>query len=252
MEDIQQSEWLFYLPITLSYTVACLFAYYSYAKIGLLAKTELPPPARPGIELMLALVAIVCILLVGRLYTAGYLLSSEYKSATWIINNLIIYSPIFVILLIRKQSLATVWLSPEKWYWKIGIGIVLGFVTVLLFLLLRSELHRLPTVWAKAFSAQGLSNFVAVFLEGVALAFLFVRLKWASNLRLALTLPALLFALAHVPNMLAEGDPWWHILLMSSATGFISVFVLYTCHRTNDIIWLGMVHYFLDAAINAY
>ena len=62
----------------------------------------------------------------------------------------------------------------------------------------------------------------------------------------------MLFALAHVPGMLADGDPWWHIMLMSICTGSIAVFVLYTSSKVKDIIWLGLVHYFLDVAINAF
>jgi len=118
--------------------------------------------------------------------------------------------------------------------------------------LLRSEWRRWPAVVGKSLSLDGLSNFVAIFLEGVALAFLFVRLKWVTNLRVALAIPALLFALAHVPGMLSDGDPWWHMVLMSLATGAISRFVLYTCDRLKDIIWIGLVHYFLDAAISAF
>ncbi len=48
------------------------------------------------------------------------------------------------------------------------------------------------------------------------------------------------------------GDPGYHILFMSFVTATLAVFVLYTCNRTRDIIWIGLVHYFMDVAIQAF
>lgn len=253
MEDIQQSKLIFYLPILAGYAIACASAYLLFKMFGMTKVNEQEArPRKPYLELILGLGAAAAILAIGRIYTAGFLLPATYNPLSWIINNLIIYSPIFIVLIARKQSTATIWITPGKWYLKVITGITASVLGVALFLGLRSEWYRWLPVIVKSFSLNGLSYFVAIFLEGVALAFLFIRIKWVANLKIALAIPALLFALAHVPGMIAENDPWWHIILMSLVTGSITVFVLYTCNKTRDIIWIGFVHYFLDAAINAF
>jgi len=250
MEDIQQSDLHFYGPLIIAYGLACALAIVLFQRLP--DRTRIDRPAKPWHELLWALMAVIGVLVIGRIYTAGYLISARYNPLAWILNNLIIYSPIFVIVLLRGQSTATLWLSHKHLLQKIGIGIATGLFAVLSFLLLRGEGDRIQPVLFKAISSSGLINFVAVFLEGVALAFLFIRIRWVSNLAIALAIPSVLFALSHLPGMLADGDPWWHMVLMSLATGGIAVLVLFTCHRTRDVIWIGLVHYFMDAAISAY
>lgn len=250
MENIQQSELHFYGPLIIAYCLASTLAIVLFRRLQ--NQPPIAPPAKPWQEFLWALLAIAGVLLFGRFYSYGYLISARYNPWAWILNNLIIYSPIFLIVLLRGHSMSTLWLSRKYLLQKIGIGCVAGFLSVLVFLLLRSEIDRIQPVLAKAFSSSGLTNFVAVFLEGVALAFLFIRIRWVSNLFIALAIPSVLFALSHLPGMLADGDPWWHMLLMSLATGGIAVLVLFTCQRTRDIVWIGLVHYLMDAAISAY
>ena len=118
--------------------------------------------------------------------------------------------------------------------------------------MLRGELSRLPAILKSAVQLDSLSNFPAIFLENVALAFLFVRLKWAVGVRWAIGVPAVLFALAHVPGSLAEGDPMGHIVTFFFLTGGLTVVILYTAYRSRDIIWLGVVHYMMDIVIKAF
>ncbi|TDI69536.1 MAG: hypothetical protein E2O86_05280 [Bacteroidetes bacterium] len=252
MEDIQQSEFIFYLPLIAAYTGACLTSYFFFRRFKLILNEEVIRPKNANMELVLAVIAVAAIFAIGRIYDAGYLLSSKNNPLVWIINNLIIYSPILILIAIRGHSLSTVWISPQKWHIKIISGLLSSIIALVIFFVLRSEWYRWAEVLDKSLSLKSLSNFAAVFLEGVAIAFLFVRLKWASNLKVALFIPAILFAFAHVPGMLADNDPWWHILLMSSVTGAITILVLYTCNKLRDIIWIGLVHYFLDVAINSF
>jgi hypothetical protein len=250
MEDIQQSELHFYGPLLIAYTLACALALILFRRLPVRSSDY--SPEHPWKELLWSIGAVVGVLVIGQVYTAGHLIPARYNPWAWMANNLIIYSPVFVVVLLRGQSMSTLWLSNKHLAQKIGIGSVASFLAMLAFLLLRGEGDRFQPVLAKALSSSGLTNFIAVFLEGVALAFLFIRIRWVSNLAIALAIPSVLFALSHLPGMLADGAPWWHMVLMSLATGSIAVLVLFTCHRTRDIIWIGLVHYIMDAAISAY
>ena len=252
MEEIQQSKLIFFIPLMAGYASASLISYFLFLKFGLISKKEIPKTKKSFSELIYILIAIIGIFILGRIYSAGYLIPSKFNPMAWIINNLIIYSPIFIILIFRKQSTVTIWISFNKWYLKLAFGVLASIVALSIFLILRSEWHRWPEIIEKSISIEGLSYFPAVFLEGVALAFIFVRLKWVFNLKFAITIPALLFALAHLPRAISNGDPWWDMLFFSIINGTITVYVLYTCDRTKDIIWIGLVHYFLDVATNAF
>jgi len=257
MEEIMRSEAFFILPLLLAYSAVCL-SWFGTERKNLLWEVEKAETSEnPRLDLILALLATVAILGIGQFYSAGYLLPRSGNTALdklliWPFNNLLIFSPIFLLLFFRKQKLNTIYLSKSELLKKITFGFFASFVGIFVFTGLRGEWQRLPEILQAAYSLDSISNFPAVFLENVALAFLFIRLKWATNLKWALGIPAILFALAHVPSSLAEGDPWTHILTFFFLTGSITIFVLYTLDRSKDIIWLGFVHYFMDLAIKAF
>ncbi|MEM9078344.1 MAG: hypothetical protein AAGC43_14975 [Bacteroidota bacterium] len=251
-QDIQQSELIFYLPLVASYVVACFLAYVIFKKNKVWGIPSVFEPQKPWQELVFAFIAVLCIFILGRIYDAGFLVSSRYNSIAWIINNLIIYSPIFILVTLRKQPMVTLWISRKNLVLKVVTGFFCAFLGVFVFIALRGEIDRIGPILLKSISLDSIASFVAVFMEGVVVAFIFIRLKWVSNLKVALFVPGLLFALGHVPGMLAQSEPWWHIILMSIFTGFIAMFVLYTCNNIKDIVWLGIVHYFMDVAINAF
>lgn len=253
MEDIQQSELRFYLPVIAGYVVACLVAWRLFLKFDLWNQQKQHSPEKPIKELIYSLLAVVLIFIIGRFYEAGFLLSSkQYPSVIWIINNLIIFSPMFFCLWWRKQHIETTLISAHVIHKRIFVGFAAAIIGVSTFLLLRGEGFRWIEILDRAIAPKGMANFVPVFLEGMVIAFLFVRLKWVSNLKVALAIPSALFAIGHLPGMIADGDPWWHMTFMSAVTGVISVFVLFTCFKARDIIWLGIVHYFMDVAIRAF
>jgi len=253
MEDIQQNELVFYLPVISGYLVACLVAWRLFLSFDLWGQLKDERPEKPVKELIFSLLAVVLIFVIGRFYEAGFLLSSkQYPSAVWIVNNLIIFSPMFLCLWWRKQHLESVLISFHAIHKRLSVGLVAAILGVATFLLLRAEGFRWVEVLSRGIVPKNLANFVAVFLEGMVIAFLFVRLRWVSNLKIALAVPSILFAIGHLPSMIADGDPWWHMTLMSLVTGTISVFVLFTCCKARDIIWLGIVHYFMDVAIRAF
>lgn len=257
MEEIMRSEAFFILPLLLAYSAICLSWFVMNGK-RFLWQAEMPEISQKArLDLFLALLASFGILGIGQLYSAGFLIPKVDSEAIdklliWPLNNLLIFSPIFLLLIYRKQSPNTIYLSSREVFKKLGFGFIASLIGLFVFLLLRGELHRFPEILQSALSLDSISNFPAVFLENVALAFLFIRLKWATNLKWALAIPAFLFALGHVPSSLAEGDPWMHILSFFFLTASITILVLYTLNRSKDILWLGLVHYFMDLAIKAF
>lgn len=252
MNDIQKNELSFYLPVVIGYAAACFTTWFIYKKAGIWNVSDTYKPKHPWKEILLGLAAVLVVFVIGRLYTAGFLIPGRYNPIAWVINNIIIYSPVFIVILVRKHSLNTIWLNKKSIGIKLLAGFLSAFISVSLFLFSRNEWSRWHEVLQKVLSLDGSTYFLATFLEGITLAFVFVRLNWLFKLRITLAVPAILFALAHVPGMISDGDTWWYILLMSAVTGTITVFVLYTCYKSKDIIWIGVVHYVMDAAIRSF
>ena len=251
-----QSNTFFIVPLTLAYASMCGLWFLINAKTKWWPLDSIRQSDKPWLDFSLALIGAVAILGIGQLYSAGLLIPNSGNSTTdgiiWIVNNFIIYSPIAIILYVRKQKSNTIFISADKVYLKLLFGLVAAFVGVTLFLLLRGELDRLQATLKSAVQFKSLSYFPAIFFENIALAFLFVRLKWAVGTKWAIIIPAILFALAHVPGSIAEGDPWSHILTFFFLTGSLTTFILYTAYRSRDIIWLGIVHYMMDIVIKTF
>ena len=257
MEDVQTNSVYFFAPVAAAYLFACLAWYIATRTWPRLWRPQPEPRThRPWLDLTLVFLAALAVLGIGQLYRAGYLIpraNNDYLGALiWTANNVIVFSPIAIVLWLRKQGLETVYLSPTGLARKIMVGLVLAAASVVLFLTLRWELDRLPAIAYRAFTIDALENFFPVFLEGVALAFAFVRLRWAIGLVPALVLPSLLFAMAHIPGSLASDRPWDYILAFFLFNGTLTAAILYVVHRSRDIVWLGIVHYFMDVAINAF
>jgi hypothetical protein len=256
MDRVQQASFFFFVPLVIAYLSAC---------VGWLALVRLRPalwPApvqleskRPYLDLGLSILAVIFILLLGQAFRAGFLLPTKgqglARHLAWIIDNLIIYSPIFLTLALRRQRLGTIFLSGEGIHKKLAIGIVLGIFSMALFLALRGEVTRMPAILSRVLELKRIVDFVPIFLEGVALAFLFVRLRWALGLWIALLLPALLFAFAHIPNHVASGLSALEIIVFVLMDSTLVAVILYVVQRSRDIIWLGVVHYLMDLAISA-
>lgn len=254
--QVQEASVFFFLPIVLAYLTACA-SWFALTNLRPDLWPTVPETSsnRPRLDLALALGAAVLILALGQAYRGGMLIPSRgtvpVRRVVWIINNLIIYSPIFLVMLFRRQPLVTVYLSPQRLWFKIGFGALVGVLCVALFLGVRGELIQLPVVLLSAGDGKRLTDFVPVFLEGVAMAFLLVRMRWAVGPWPAVVLPALLFAAAHIPSEMAEGRSVAEIIAFFVLNSVLVTAILTIVLRTRDIVWLGVVHYFLDIAIKA-
>jgi hypothetical protein len=255
-EEIQTADALFFGTISATYLAVC-----AGWLIGVRLWPKLwPAPAQLATEhrwldLGLTVAAAAAVLLLGQAYWHGYLLPKGVGwlgVLCWTLNNLIIYAPVAAVLLIRRQGPATAFLSPRAAGSKIGWGLVLGVLGVALFLRMRGEITTMPVVLRQSLRAASLANFVPVFLEGVALAFAFVRIRWAFGLWPAVLIPSVLFAVGHVPRQLADGTPVSEMAAFFALNTLLPAAILYVVQRSQDVIWIGIVHYLMDNAIGAF
>ncbi len=251
-----QSNTFFMVPLTIAYASMCGLWFLVNKQKNLWALDSIKPSRKPWLDFFLGLITAIAIIGIGQLYSAGFLIPDSenitINQFVWMANNFIIFSPIAVTLFLRRQSLLTVFISQNQLIAKLIFGVAASIIGIILFLTLRGELSRLPEILSEAVQFKSISYFPAVFFENVSLAFLFVRLKWAVGIKWAIIIPSILFALAHVPGSLAEGDPWSHIVTFFFLTGSLTTFILYTAYRSRDIIWLGVVHYMMDIVIKAF
>ena len=257
MNEVQQASAYFWIPLIGAY-VAALLGWMALVRWrpGLWPAERTTRSDRPWLDFALVFLAAAGILGIGALHRQGWLLPQPpgpLGTVMWNLNVLLIYSPILVTVLARRQGLETLYLSPRRWPIKFGVGSALGLLGVAVFFVARGQAPTL-VVWGRDVvdPARLAKYFLPVFLEGVALAFVFVRLRWAMGLGPALVIPALLFALAHVPNSLAEGRSAGYIATFLILNSGLVVLILYVVQRSRDVLWLGMVHYMMDVAIEAF
>ncbi|HZN37848.1 MAG TPA: hypothetical protein VFD82_03540 [Planctomycetota bacterium] len=214
--------------------------------------------ARSGwarLDLGIALLVATAIIGLGQLWTNGTLRwhwPGDWDHAAYAIAQLVIWSPLPFALWLRRQRAASAWTGADHLVVRLAVGFVLGCVAVTFYLAVRGELSRWPAIAAKAFTWHSLAHAAPVYLEGVGIAYVYVRLQWVVGSWVAALIPALLFAIAHVPRALEAGESAGSIAVFF---GFNLVFVttlLLVLARYRDVVSLGVVHFCMDVATGAF
>jgi len=167
-----------------------------------------PTFVHPWFEIGLAMAAGVIVLVIGQLYLREWLLPTApglLGGVTDACNQTIIFSPLLLLLALRRHPLRTAWLPMDRVWLRILVGTVLALVSILIFTMARSESDHWLAVVRRVYHPQHLSHLVQVFWEDVAIAILFVRFRAAIGPRTTIALVAILFALSHIPSLLADG-----------------------------------------------
>lgn len=234
-----------------------IFLAYGVAMVGWLTINRLIPdlwPAcsapnfgRPWKEVGWAVVACLGIIAIGQLYQAGIHLprSGSFGQVFESINQIIIFSPVFLLLYLRKQSLSTAWIGPKNVLLRIGIGFGLALIAILIFTWFKSGSNGWFSVVQGVYHYQNLSHLIQVFCEDVTIAVLFVRIRSAIGLRGSIVLVAALFALGHVPAMVSTGVSFRELssLLLDTLLGAGVIFVV---QKSADILWFWIIHFAMD------
>lgn len=202
---------------------------------------------RPWREVAIALLAAAGILAIGQAYMRlGFLPETGPAGpALAAVNQVVIFAPVPLALLLRSHSLDSVWLGRPSWPVRLAAGIALAFLAVGTYTLLRAESNGLVSVAGRIARYDHLDEAVQVLLEDVTIAFLFVRLAAAIGSRWAIVAVAFLFAAGHLPALITRGAEIGEmtLLLRDVALGTGVILVL---QRSRDILWFWPIHFALD------
>jgi membrane protease YdiL (CAAX protease family) len=254
--EIQSASAGFMVPITLAYLAACG----TWLIVKRLAGDRWPDEEQFAtdnrwIDLLSVVLVAIGVFGIGALYRAGWLLPSlpgRWSAITTTINLCLPFSPIAVCLLVRKQPTTTIWISRRALQWKLAVGFLAAAVGLIVFQWLRDDLSAIPNLLMDAVTAHSLSHFAPVFLEAVAVAFVFVRLRWAVGTGWAIAIPSLLFALAHVPSGIESGRSGLELASFVVFNTCLAAAIFGVVARSRDVLWIAIPHYVLDVAIGVF
>lgn len=249
------------MEVSLNFEVAVYVSWVVGVGLFLLAVELLPTQwhalepirlERPGREALWALAATV--FLVGISVATDILFRTwkrhpSFGSLIYFGQLLLVYSPIFALLIWRRQGLETCFVRFDKLPFKILLGTALAAIASFLFLLARG--------WAGTFDefvpTLGKGGIVAMFqtfMEGFAIGCLLYRVGAWIGIGWTSVVVAILFMAAHIPNYTGGA---FHLslnaaILVAAAHAGISVLIFVAAWRSQDIIVLGMLHWFINRA----
>jgi hypothetical protein len=203
--------------------------------------------ARPWKEFGIAVVGAAGILVMGQLWTRGIRLPEQGAAGPILgaINQVLIFAPIVLAVLVRRQPWATAWLPPGRVGVRLLVGLGLAAIAVTAYSLLRVGADAGWVLLSRVWRCEHLDVMTQVFLEDLTVAILYVRLAGAVGSRWATVVVACLFAAGHVPAMVSQGITWseWSGLLRDAGLGMAVILLL---QRSRDIVWFWCIHFSLD------
>ena len=205
-----------------------------------------PRFARPWREVLWALLGAVGVILVGQVYSAGFRLraSGGLRVLAESINQLLIFAPMLLVPLMRRDDLSTAWIRRDRVWLRVGIGIVLGLLAIGVFTTLHGSVSW-PAAIARTYRLASVHIAVQVLLEDIAIAILVVRLAAAMSTRKAIALAAILFAAGHIPTMITNGaSPAELLALLRDAA--LGGAVIALAIRAADVWVLWPIHFAMD------
>lgn len=201
--------------------------------------------SKPWLELIFAFLAIVFILILGQIYQNDMLVSNKNNQFIDSINQFIIFSPTVALLLIRKQSLQTIWLPKSNIPIRLLVGLCLAFFALLVYWIIRKDASDFSSILINTYNPKNISHFVQVFMEDITIALLFVRLIAWIGRKWSIVIVSFLFAAGHIPALISNGFVINEIsgLLIDVAIGVI---IFAALSKSKDIWWFFVVHFTLD------
>ena len=200
---------------------------------------------KPYLEFLFSIIAVLTILVIGQLYISGLLIPNADNAFVDAINQFLIFSPVFVLILARKQSLVTLWLPKSRVVLRVLIGLFIAISSIITYWLTRSDANGLSNILRNIYHYQNMSYLVQVFMEDVTIALIFVRLSaWIGN-KWSILLVAVLFAAGHIPSLVTNGATFIELgsLIIDALLG---VLVLTAVSKSKDVWWFFMVHFAMD------
>lgn len=200
---------------------------------------------KPFLEFVFSLLAVVAIIGIGQLYVRHLLIPNDGNVLADAVNQFIIFSPTFILLLIRKQSFETLWLPFSKIALRLFIGLLLALSSITIYWLTKNDSTGLGNLLSGIYHYKNFSHLVQVFMEDITIALIFVRLSAWIGRKWSIVIIAILFSAAHIPSLLANGATLMELsnLLLDAGLGML---VLFAVSKSRDIWWFFMVHFAMD------
>ncbi len=202
---------------------------------------------RPWKEFGIALVGAVGILAMGRLWSSGIRLPEHgaFGPVFGAINQILIFAPILLVVVIRRQAWTTAWLPRRRIAMRLLVGLVLAGLAVTAYSLLRTGTDEPWVLLSRIWRYEHFDEMAQVFLEDLTIAILFVRLAGAIGSRWTTAIVAGLFAAGHIPAMMSHGATWLELggLLRDAGLGVAVILIL---QRSRDVAWFWCIHFCLD------
>jgi len=237
-----------YISLFLAYTTAavCWFLFNTFIVKDLWNKTINFTPKKPYLEFIFALITVVIILAIGQLYSNDLLIPNN-SSNNFVdgLNQFLIFCPTLGLILLRKQSLETVWLPKNNIPLRLLIGLSLAFIALVVYWLSRKNALPFSDILSNIFHLKNFSHLVQVFMEDITIALIFARLaKWI-GFKWSIGLVAFLFAVGHIPSMINNGYSIEEMSSLIFDTG-IGVVILTAVSKSKDVWWFFIIHFVLD------
>lgn len=205
----------------------------------------------PWREVLWALLAGIAMVAIGQLYAQGLLVPEirPVKPLASSVNQVIIFSPFLLLLLIRRQSVATAWLPPRLPWLRLGIGMLLALCAITTFVLVRRPDSSLAEILPNVYHPKNLGYAVQVFFQDISIAIVLVRFKAAVGQKwflVALVAVALLFSASHYPLKISQGLSYLSATREVLIDALLVSAVVYVLQRSRDILWFWPVHFAMD------
>lgn len=203
--------------------------------------------AHPWRELAFFGLALFAVIGIGQLYTKHWLLPTTGGAAQVLeaLNQIIIFSPILALPMIRRQGWESAWLPTHRIWARVLAGVILSLIAILVFACVRSGARPFIDIVRAVYQPGNLGNLVQVLCEDVAIAILFVRMRAAIGLTKSIVVVAVLFAAAHIPAMLSGPAGLSEFIGLALDAG-LGIVVLFFLQRSGDVWWFWWVHFAMD------
>ncbi len=202
---------------------------------------------RPWVEFAFSLIAAVGILCMGQLWSHGIRLpeSGRFGPLLAALNQVLIFLPILLLLMMRDQSWKTAWLPDGRIGVRIGVGLLVAGIATTAYSFLRADAAPPLKLMANIFQFQHIDEFVQVLLEDITIAIVFVRLSAATHAYRATIVVAVLFAAGHLPAMLNQGATLLEVAQLVRDAG-LGIAVILVLRRSSDVLWFCFLRFAMD------
>ncbi|MDA1372887.1 MAG: hypothetical protein O2971_19330 [Proteobacteria bacterium] len=238
-----------YIGLIAAYAVVtCLRLGLLRLKPELIPVPALQPCSYPGRELVYLVLTVVVIIGIGQFYTAGMLLprTANWEWLTEALNQVFIFSPVLLFLLLIKPAPVSLYLVHEQLGQRFALGLGLALCALIVFWLATPADLNIVQLLGPLSDPDNLDFPVQVFFEDLLIAMFLARCSQLISPRWTIVLVASLFAAAHIPAFLAQGDAPAELLSLLADTA-LGIMVLGSIILTRDFIWIFPVHVVMDS-----